>query len=86
MFQKLLGLQGAPLSWFVKFYLSFCNFNLSSYYADKFQKHLHMYFHMSFVSSQGGTPKKKTQKDIRLKTRTFYFGKNKFSSYVGSRS
>jgi len=45
-------------SYFQNFALVFCNFILSSYYADKFQKHLDKYFHMSFVSSQGGTPKK----------------------------
>ena len=39
-------------------------FYLSSYYAEKFQKHLHKYFHMSFVSCQGGTSKKKRQKKI----------------------
>jgi len=64
MFLKLLGLQGAPLSKLAKFCPSFCNFILSLYYADKFQKQLHKYFHMSFVSSQVGNPKKKTQKKI----------------------
>ena len=68
MFQKLFGLQGAPISRFAKFCPSFCNFNLISFYADKFRKHLHKYFHRSLVSSQGGTPKKKTEKDIRKKS------------------
>ena len=65
MFQKLLGLQGAPISRFAEFCPSFCKFILSSYYADMFRKYLHKYFHMSFVSSQGGTPNKKTQKKIK---------------------
>jgi len=59
MFQKLLALQGAPHSRFAKFCPSFYNFILSSYYAEKFQKHLHKKFYMSFVSSQGGTSKEK---------------------------
>ena len=41
-----------------------CNFILSLYYAEKFWKHLHKYFHMSFICRQGGTSKKKTQKKI----------------------
>ena len=64
MFDKLLALKGAPLSRFAKFSPSLCNFIVISYCAEKFQKHLHKYFHMSFVSSQGGTSKKKTQKKI----------------------
>ncbi len=47
---------------------------LSSYYAEKFWKHLHKYFDMSFVSSEGGTSKRKTQKkDIRNKTQDVLF-------------
>ena len=64
MFHKLLALQGATLSWFAKFFHSFCNFVLSSHCGKKFRKYLHTYFHMSFVFSQGGTSKKKTQKKI----------------------
>ena len=65
MFLKLLSLQGSSLSRFTTFFRSFCIFILSSYCAEKFW-HLHKYFHMSFVSWQGGTFKMKTQKkDIR---------------------
>ena len=35
MLQKLLALKSAHLSIFVKFYPSFCNFIISSYYAEK---------------------------------------------------
>ena len=74
MFHKLLALHGAPLSKFAKFFPSFCNFILSSYYAEKFRKHLHNYFHMLFVSSQRGISKKKTQKkDIRKKSQDVLF-------------
>jgi len=62
MFHKLLALQGAPLSRFAKFCSIFCNFILSSYYAEKFWKHIHKYFHKSFVSSQGARPKRKHRK------------------------
>ena len=87
-FQKHVALQGAPLSRFVKFCPNFYNFILSSYCAKMFRKHLHKYFHLSFVSSQRGTSKKKTQKNIEgRKAKTFYFRKkNKFSSFVCSRS
>jgi len=64
MFWKLLGLQGAPLSRLAEFCSKFCNFILSSYYPDNFWKHLHKYFHMSFLSSQEGMQKMKTQKNI----------------------
>jgi len=50
MFEKLHALQGAPLSIFAKFCYSLWEFILSSYYAEKFWKHLHKYFHMLFVS------------------------------------
>jgi len=60
MVQKLLALNGAPLSKYAKFRLSYFNFILSSYHAEKFWKHLQKYFYMSFLS-QGGTSKKKTQ-------------------------
>ena len=63
IFLKLFALQGAPLSRFVKFCPSFCKFIMSSYYAEKIRKHLHKYFHMSFVCSEEGfTSKKKTHK------------------------
>jgi len=74
MFQKLLALQSAPLSRFAKFCPSICSFILSWHCAEKFRKHLHKYFHLSFVSSQGGTSKKKTQKkDIRKKSQDVLF-------------
>ena len=40
MFQKVLALQGAPLSRFEKFCSSFSNFILSSYDVEKFSKTL----------------------------------------------
>ena len=64
MFLKFLRLQGDSFSIFAKFCDSLCNFILSSYYASKFRKHLHKYFHMLFVSNQEGMPKTKTQKKI----------------------
>jgi len=74
MFQKLLTLQGAPLSRFPKFFLRFSNFIMSSYYAKKFWKHLQKYLHMSFVSSQAAKSKKKnTKKDIRKKSQDVLF-------------
>jgi len=74
MLQKLLRLRGAPFSRFAEFFSSVCNFIMSSYCTNKFRKHLQKYFHMSFVSSQGGTPKKKTQKEnIRKKTQDVVF-------------
>ena len=58
MFQKLLSLEGAPLSRFAKFCPCFCNFIMSSYCAKKFWKHLYKNFHMSFLSCQGDRSKK----------------------------
>jgi len=79
MFQKLLALQGAPLSRFEKFCPRFCNLILSSYYAEKFRKHLHKKFHMSFVSSQGGVTKKKHGKRYKEeKPGRSVFGKTSF--------
>jgi len=87
MFPKIRALEVAPLSRFAKFCPSFCNFILNSYYAEKFWKHLHKYFHMSFYSNQGSTSKKKTQKNILWrKSGRFVFIKNKFFCFDWSRS
>ena len=68
-------------------FLSFYNFILGPYWAEKFLKHLHEYFHMSFVSIHRGTSKKKTQKNIHgRKAKMFCLLKNKFSSFVCSQS
>ena len=74
MFQTLLAHQGAHLSRFAKFWPTFCNFIMSSYFAEKFRKHLQKYFHMLFVSSQWGMSKKKIQKkDISKKSQNVLF-------------
>jgi len=83
MFQKLLALQGAPLSRFAKFGTSFCNFILSSYYGEKFIWKFYSNLICFLYPIKEASPKRKHRKRYQEeKPGSSIFGKNKFSSFV----
>jgi len=78
IFETLLALQGAALSRFAKFHMSFSNFILSLYFAEKFRKHTSNFICRMYLVKEARPKRKHRKINKKEKPGRSVFGKTSF--------